>query len=65
VKKLVAAGLRAVEMGVDEITDGRPDSAAMAALILSWGGASWLSTMMMPSFPTASTMLPPRPPSSM
>jgi hypothetical protein len=40
---------------------GALDTAAMAALILSWSGASGQSTMMMPSLPTASAMLPPRP----
>ena len=35
--------------------------ALMAALIFSDSGANWPSTMMMPSLPTATVMLPPRP----
>ena len=33
----------------------------IAALILSCSGANWPSTMMMPSFPTATVMFPPWP----
>ena len=40
---------------------GSGEIARMAALILSDSGANWLSTMMIPSPPTATVMLPPCP----
>ena len=40
---------------------GSGEIALIAALILSESGANWLSTMMMPSVPTAIVMLPPCP----
>ena len=40
---------------------GSGEIALMATLIFSESGANWPSTMMMPSLPTATVMLPPRP----
>ena len=40
---------------------GSGEIALTAALILSLSGANWVSTMMMPSVPTAMVMLPPWP----
>src|SRR6478672_8060386 len=40
---------------------GKGEIAAMADLILAESGANWPSTMMMPSVPTATVMLPPWP----
>ena len=40
---------------------GSGEIALIAALILSESGANWPSTMMMPSLPTATVMLPPCP----
>jgi hypothetical protein len=65
VKKLVAAGLLAVEMDVDEITDGLARQRRDGGLDLVVERRKLAVHHNDAVVPTASTMLPPRPPSSM
>jgi hypothetical protein len=60
-ERRIPAGLLAMEMGTTRYFMGRFELLVMAALIPSCRGASSASTMMMPSSPITTRMLPPWP----
>jgi len=61
VEQCIAAGVIAVEVGVDQVLDRQLGDLLDRALILSCSGANSESTMRTASLPTATVMLPPSP----